>query len=188
LFKHQTLGCAPLESGDPVFEAECPALWDAFLYGEGQGAFTDAHYDLIPHCRIPGTVSYTKASEIISQENECPDRITLYRGIAPNFDGDNYPLASGIPWDGEGTLLGDYSLRWDGQYGMYESWWIGWHTMLKQGKRISLRLLLTVPDLINFNFEDKIRIGNMDYFVEKLRVTFTESGLAPVEANLVSVI
>lgn len=188
LFKYQTLGCAPLETGKPIFEAECSALWDAFRYGEGHGAVTDGNYDLIPHCRIPGTVSYTESTEIINQENECPDRLTIYRGMAPNFDGDDYPLASGIPWDGDGNLLGDYSLRWDGQYGMYESWWIGWHIMLRQGKRITIRLALTVPDLINFNFEDKIRIGNMDYFVEKLRVSFTDSGLAPVEANLISVI
>lgn len=188
LFKFQTLGCAPLESGTPVFEAPCAALWDAFRYGEGHGSTPDANYDLIPHCRIPGTVTYLEAGDDISQENDCPDRITIYRGIAPNFDGDDYPLASAIPWDGEGALLGDYSLRWDGTYGMYESWWIGWHTMLKQGKHVSMRLNLTVPDLLNFNFEDKIRIGNMDYFVEKLRVTFTEHGLAPVEASLISVI
>lgn len=193
-FLHQTLGCAPLETGDPIFEAESPALWDAFRYGEGHGAITDANYDLIPHCRIPGTVSYMEVPdgggdpESVSQDNECPDRITIYRGIAPNFDSDDYPLASGLPWDGEGSLLGEYSLRWDGQYGMYESWWIGWHTMLKQGKRVSMRLALTIPDIINFNFEDKIRIGNMDFFVEKLRITFTDSGLAPVDATLISVI
>lgn len=194
LFKHQTLGCAPLETGKPIFEAECPALWDAFLYGEGQSEFADAHYDLIPHCRIPGTVSYMATPpggmdpESVAQDNDIPDRITIYRGIAPNFDGDDYPLASGIPWDGEGTLLGDYSLRWDGQYGMYESWWIGWHTMLKQGKHITLPLALSITDILNFNFEDKIRIGNIDFFVEKLRITFTDTGLAPVEASLISVI
>jgi len=193
LFEFQTLGCAPLESGDPVFEAECPALWDAFLYGEGHGVIGNAHYDLIPHCRIPGTVTYTEIPagggdpEIVSQGNDCPDRITIYRGMAPSFDLGNYPLASGIAYDGDGTQVGDYSLRWDGDLGMYESWWIGWHTMLKEGKHVSMRLALTVPDILNFNLKTNPH-RNMDYFVAKLRVTFTDTGLAPVEASLISVI
>lgn len=192
-FKHQTLGCAPEETGKPVFEAECQALWDAFLYGEGQTAVTDGNYDLIPHCRIPGTVEYTYTPdvgdpEIVNQQNECPDRITIYRGMYEDFDGDDYPLASGIPWDGSGNLIGQYSLRWDGQYGMYETWWQGWHTMLRFGKNVSANIHLSISDLLEFSFEQKVRIRNMDYFVKKMRVSLTPKGLAPVECELVSVI
>jgi hypothetical protein len=194
LFLHQTLGCAPKEEGKPKFEAQCPALWDAFRYGEGQSAIANAKYDLIPHCRIAGTVSYMAVPpgggdpEPVSQENDIPDRITIYRGIGPNFEDDDYPLASGIRFDGKGNEVGDYSLRWDGPNGMYESWWVGWHTMLKQGKKVTMRLNLSLTDLINFNFEDKVRIGNIDFLVEKLRVNFNDQCLNPVEATLISVI
>ncbi len=193
-FVYQTLGCAPLDTGDPKFEAEAMALWDSFRYGEGHGATPNANYDLIAHCRIGGTVSYEETPigggdpETVSIENDCPDRITIYRGIQPNFDGDDYPLASGIPWNGEGLKVGDYSLRWDGQYGMYQSWWESWHNMLKSGKNVTMTFILTIDDLISFNFEDKIRIGNQDYFVSKMKVSFTENGLAPVTVNLISLI
>lgn len=193
-FKHQTLGCAPKETGKPAFEAECQALWDAFLYGEGQTPIDDGHYDLIPHCRITGNVEYEfdpgggADPEIRQQQAEVPDRITIYRGMYADFDGNDYPLASGLPWDGNGNLIGQYSLRWDGQYGMYDSWWKGWHNMLRNGKNINISLRLNLADILAFNFEDKIRIRNQDYFVKKLRISLTPRGLAPVQAELVSTI
>lgn len=193
-FKHQTLGCAPKETGKPAFEAECQALWDAFLYGEGQTPIPNGNYDLVPHCRIPGNVEYKYTPsgggdpEIRQQEADVPDRITIFRGMYPDFDGQDYPLASGLPWDGDGNLIGDYSLRWDGQYGMYESWWKGWHNMLRNGKNVSIKLRLNLADILAFNFEDKVRIHNQDYFVKKMRISLTPRGIAPVEMQLVSTI
>lgn len=187
-FKFQTLGCGPTETGKPVFEAECQALWDVFMAGEGHSTPTDSDYDLLPQCRIKGNVKYVSGDDIVSQENECPDRITLYRGMYTDMDGDDYPMASGIPWDGDGNLIGEYSLRWDGQYGMYETWWKGWHTMLRQGKNVTALLHLSITDLLSFQFEHKVRIQNQDFFVKRLRITLTPRGLAPVEAELVSVI
>lgn len=192
-FKHQTLGCAPKETGRPAFEAECQALWDAFLYGEGQTPIANGNYDLVPHCRIPGNVEFkfppnSETYEIKQQQAEVPDRITFYRGMYPDFDGQDYPMAAGIPYDGQGNLIGDYSLRWDGPRGMYESWWAGWHNMLRNGKNVSLKTRLTLADILQFNMEDKVRIGNMEYFVKKMRISLTPRGLAPVDVELVSTI
>lgn len=191
-FKHTTLGCAPFETGKPAFEAECQALWDASLYGEGQTPIPDGNYTNIPHCRIPGNVEYEFTPEgggdpqIRQISTEIPDRITFYRGMAPDFDGHLYPLACGLPWDGDGNSVGEYSLRWDGPGGMYDTWWKGWHTMLRQGKNVSMTLRLSIADIIAFNFEDKVRIGNMTYFVKRMRINITPTGLAPVEVDLVS--
>lgn len=193
-FKHTTLGCAPLDSGSPAFEAECQALFDVYLYGEGQTPVTDGNYVAVPHVRIKGNVEYEYDPgggadiEVRNQEADIPDRITIYRGMYPDFDGDDYPFASSLPWDTESNLIGQYSLRWDSQYGMYTTWWQGWHTMLKQGKQVSLSLRLSIADLLEFNFENKIRIGNMDYLVKKLRISLTPRGIEPVEAELVSVV
>jgi len=204
-FKHTTLGCAPAEVAGqttrtgaaagtvPTFEAECQALFDGYLYGEGQTPIATGNYVAAPHCRIAGNVEYEYDPgggdiEVRNQENDVPDRITIYRGMYPDFDGDDYPFASGLPWDTESNLIGQYSLRWDSQYGMYTTWWQAWHTMLKEGKQVSVSLHLSITDLLEFNFENKVRIGSMDYMVKKLRISLTARGIEPVEAELVSVI
>jgi hypothetical protein len=126
--------------------------------------------------------------EVRNQANDIPDRITIYRGMYPDFDGDDYPLASGLPWDASSNLIGAISLRWDGQYGMYETWWKGWHQMLRNGKNVTGLFRLTIADIVGFNFEDKVRIQNQDFFVKKMRISLTPRGLAPVEIELVSTI
>lgn len=195
IFLHQTLGCAPSESGKPVFDAECQPLWDVFLYGEGQTPVPDGHYDLLPHCRIPGSVEYLVTPsgggdpEPVQQEGDIPDRITIYRGMYDDFDGNLYPLASGLPWDGDGNLVDDYSLRWDGEYGMYASWWKGWHNILINGKHVTQAFAIPIGKLIDFSFQEKVRVQSMDYFLKKIRVQkLLGKGLVLIEANMVSVI
>lgn len=193
---YTTLGCAPVEEGKKKFEAEATALWDAHLQWEAYvgTAPEDVGMRKMPHIRMPGTVSYQVPGdpdpEVISTETNIPDRITFYRGMYEVWDDtDLYPLASGLPWDANGNLIGQYSLRWDGQYGMYESWWKTWHQMLIAGKHVTQRFALPVSALTAFSFEDKVRMMSMDYFVKKLRVsTPLENGLVLVEASLVSVI
>lgn len=201
LFVYTTLGYGPNDQslsrsrlGEKIFEAEFQALWDAFENFGGLNAVKDGHYSGAPRCDIPGTVSYSYLpagatdQDVIDQSNDIPDRFTIYRGMYESGDGLR-PLALGLPWDPQTSdLIGQYSLRWDGEYGMYETWWSGWHTMLRQGKNITLSLALTIPDLLNFNFEDKVRILNQDFIVKKLKVTLTHRGLEPVVAELVSTI
>lgn len=193
---YTTLGCAPVETGKNKFEAEATALWDAHLQWEAYVGTSpdDVGMRKLPHIRVQGTVSYEVPGdpdpEEVSTENAIPDRITFYRGMYDIWDGTaDYPLASGLPWDANGNLIGQYSLRWDGQYGMYESWWQAWHEMLKYGKNITLQLALPVALLVAFSFEDKVRIQNMDYFVKKLRVGKPLGrGRVLVEASMVSTI
>lgn len=174
-FVYSTLGCAPQDTGSPAFEAECMPLFDARLF------------ESAPDIRMPGSVSYELDGETITQENDIPDRMTIYRGFQ-TIAGNSVPFGSGIPYDIASNQIGDYSLRMDGPMGMYETWWKDWHNMLKTGKNVSARLHLSLTDIINFNLEDKVRIQNNDFFVKRLRVTLTPRGIAPVDVELVSVI
>lgn len=174
-FEYSTLGCAPADSGSPAFEAECPPLHDIRLH------------ETAPEIRTPGTVSYMQGGEEIVQEAEVPDRMTLYRGYY-SIGGHLQPFASGLPYDREVNQIGDYSLRMDGPFGVYETWWKAWHTMMKTGKQVQARLLLSLSEIANFNFEDQVRIQNQNFFVKKMKITLTPRGLAPVDVELVSVI
>jgi hypothetical protein len=196
--RYTTLGCAPTETGKTKFEAEATALWDAHNGWEAYVGATSENYGMrkMPQARIQGNVSYQLAAvgggdpQVIRTENDYSDRITFYRGMYQKWGGTStYPLASGLPWDAKANLIGQYSLRWDGEYGMYKSWWQEWHQMLANGKPITLQFALPVSELIAFSFEDKIRVANMDYFCKRLQVGKPLGyGRVLVEASFISTI
>jgi len=173
VMEYSTLGCAPLDTGNPKFECKFAPLHDFRIN------------DIGPEIRIPGTVSYMQDGDPVEQSNDVPDRLAMYRGFQTLF-GLSRPFGSGLPYDQDANLIGNYSLRMDGEYGVYESWWRGWHQAIRTGKLVSATLALSIAEFMNFNFEDKVRIGNQDYFLKKMRVTLTPRGLAPVEVELVS--
>lgn len=190
---------APVETGTPDFSSDIQPLYDAhipFVYPD-----QDAGTWMLktPITAQPGTITYnytppgTTDIERIEQKNKNPLRLTIYRGINTQtpytgYGSRNIPFACSTPYNAGGAANGTVSLRWEGEYGLYEQWWKGWHTMLRQGKNVTALLHLSITDLLSFQFEHKVRIQNQDYFVKKLRISLTPRGLAPVEAELVSVI
>lgn len=133
-----------------------------------------------------------------------PTSLMQYRGFQEVFSGmGEEPFASNYVWMPgsspatrseivtNGTPEGDseHSLNWFGEYGLYERRHKAWNTMLREGKHVSVQLELPVSELVDFSFEDKVRIGNMDYFVKKLKVSRPIGrGKVLVEAGMVSVI
>jgi hypothetical protein len=130
------------------------------------------------------------------------DVLFFYRGIQPDENGDNMPYctdsdfppdyspAPGQLWPA-GSASDDvqHSLRWTGDRGLYAKRFSHWNELVANGKTVTMQLTLPVPELVGFSFEDKVRIGQMDYFVQRLRIT----KLGPdrrflVEARLFSVI
>lgn len=133
-----------------------------------------------------------------------PMALMAYRGIqevfaglgaepfAANYvwlPGTNPPELSEIITDGVSEGDSDHSLNWYGNYGLYQRRHVLWNTMLREGRNVTQQFALPIGELIAFSFEDKIRVGNMDYFVKKLRVgkPLGQSRLL-VEASMVSVI
>jgi hypothetical protein len=109
-----------------------------------------------------------------------PVALMFYRGVQNLQDGgDAFPVASNHVWkervgagarldikDGS-TVLGqaEWSLNWEGEYGLYQKAWQQWHTMLRQGKHVTQTFVIPLQVLREFSFEDKIRVGNMDFFL-----------------------
>ena len=82
----------------------------------------------------------------------------------------------------------EYTLLWNGTKGLYNRWWATWHQMLQVKRDVKVNLALTTKEIRAFSFQDKVRIGNKEYLVKKLRVSLTAEGLAATEADLVTVI
>lgn len=198
-FVYALMGSEPVATGNPVFEAECAGLWDIALISQevvpvhqalSGATWPDTTFELLPHIDVEGTVEYFfsdgSGTSLVNQDSECPDRLMIYRGMYPNMVGNDYPLAAGIPYDNEGNLIGEYALRWDGEQGMFNRWWSNWFQILRYGKHVTAKLALSITDILEFKFEDKVRIGNQEYFVKKMRINMTPRGLDPVQVELVS--
>ncbi len=184
---------APVESGSPEFVATMQPLYDApvpFIWGQ---AAADAWSFRAPVIDQPGTITYIVGSDTVEQRNNNPLRFTVYRGFRTGgpyagYQSRSMPYAAATPYNNIGIPVGSLSVRWEGAYGLYEQWWKGWHQMLRDGKTVTMRFRLTLTDLVNFEFDKKVRVNNMDYIVKKLRVSINQSGMLPAEAELVSII
>jgi hypothetical protein len=116
-------------------------------------------------------------------------RLMIYRG-RKNFIGasGNYPYANNSAYDpATQTESYNHSLLLDGEKGIYEQYGKEWMTFMKEKKIVTIKLRLTLQDILNHREYDKIRIGNMDYLVKSLKVNVTAFGLGLTECTLVSV-
>jgi len=198
IFRFTEMGCGPSDEGKTRFDADAAALWDGHRRWEAMvgtaSLGTDYVYDKVPHMRIEPTVSYLTDpggpdEAEVQMSGTTPDRVTLYRGMYPNVDSDVYPVACGIPWDNLGNNIGDVSLRWFGEDGMYAQWWQAWHQMLLNGKPATQQFALPLTELMGFSFKEKIRLLSMDYMIKRLRIArVLGRGMVLVEADMISTI
>jgi len=139
-------------------------------------------------------------------EVEYPLALMLYRGIQNLQTGSpEFPMAFNHPWrdrtgGGDGSVVNIVtdgvveapaaaSLNWQGEYGLYNRAWKQWHTMLRQGKHVTQVFNIPIAIFREFSFEDKIRVGNMDFFLKRMRVQkLLANGTVQIETTMVSVI
>lgn len=116
-------------------------------------------------------------------------RTMFYRGFQPADVGvdETYPMAGINEYNIRGEVVGDHSLLWDGDRGIFKTWWSLPYLMLSQKKTVTRMLNLSIRDLLNFSFKNKYRIENQNYFITRMRYTINQRGLSPVEATMITV-
>lgn len=186
VFVYTHLGRAPVQTGEEM-TLPMPPLFDhqpSIISGAA-----DVWGSNIAWIDRAGAVTYMNGTEEVKQDGDTPDRLLWYRGMQLNPYGGVYPLCASLPYDGADSLIDQYSLRIDGQEGIYKKWWGVWHQMLRNGKPVTQQFALPVGVLTAFSFEDKIRVANMEYFCRRLQVGKPLGyGKVLVEASLISTI
>jgi hypothetical protein len=116
-------------------------------------------------------------------------RTMFYRGFQPADVGvdETYPMAGVNEYNIRGEVVGDHSLLWDGDKGIFKTWWALPYLMLSQKKTVMRQLNLSIRDLLNFSFKNKYRIENQNYFITRMRYTISQRGLSPIEATMITV-
>lgn len=167
-------------------------------------AFDAAIYESSVYLSRWEEISTPGGSEWTISDTEYPVALMFYRGIQ-NLEGGGeiFPLASNHVWKERvgagarvdikegGTVLGqaEWSLNWEGEYGLYNKAWKQWHVMLRQGKHVTQAFNIPLQVLREFSFEDKVRINNMEYFLKQIKVQkLLANGMVQIEVSMVSLI
>jgi len=123
-----------------------------------------------------------------TEKHDFSPRLLFYRGMAEADATYDYPQGSADDLDG----TYDYSLYWHGENGLYEKWWKAWVEMLQTALPVSYQLLLNINDVSNIDWTAKYRLrdetGEPLALIRKLRVTFTPTGMQPVQADMLRIL
>lgn len=128
---------------------------------------------------IPGDLSS------ISQTFHSEWRFMLYRG-KKTIDGSLRPFANNNAYDPD-TLSEayDYSLIFNGEKGIYKTWWEKWLLFLKDQKLVKMIFRLSISDLMNLRPYHKIMAGSNIYLIKSKSYSITMTGLSDVECTLI---
>jgi len=139
------------------------------------------------------------------EQNDFPTALMFYRGLQDCIIGANRSTLNGnsVWLDGVGSpntkakLVTNgveegeatQSLNWFGEYGLYEKYHKQWSETLRNNVHGTQSFILPIGQVTEFSFEDKVRVGNMDFFIKRLRIKQLYNGQKMlVEASMVSVI
>ncbi|MFN4254530.1 MAG: hypothetical protein ACK4Q5_05950 [Saprospiraceae bacterium] len=131
----------------------------------------------------------TDASTVDSAqaEQDTAIRLLFYRGYNTSTIG---PVPFGsldVKNMVAGAVIANYSLFWDGQYGLYEKWWKEWLDFLSKTKKVERKIRLSAGDLAALDMTKKYRIHNVDYLLGRVSVNITMRGIQPATVELYTI-
>lgn len=134
-----------------------------------------------PACYVPGS------RFDIEKRPKMPLKLMLYRGMIGD-DGYKMPLTSNNNYGIDGADTYNYSLNWEGEKGLYNTFHKEWHRITADGKLLSCQINLTTTELYNVDMSEVIHISGSNYVIKNLKVNLTSEGLKPISAQLVKIL
>lgn len=139
------------------------------------------HMPVINHV---GNISYVNEDgEAVTNTSKLSSRIIFYRGYHTDrlITSTTYPFASANiykPLNGSTTyseLATKHSLLWSGKHGLQEKAQ-PYYDLIKNGRIIRAKCVLHITDLLNFEWDSKIKIMSNNYLVQKLQFELLSDG------------
>jgi hypothetical protein len=125
--------------------------------------------------------------------------IIPYRGVM-KYGNSEFPSADPnlIRPDGKPVRIGNengtilpqlakISHRWEGDNGLYATFWQKAIELINSTKEQKIKILLSVEDFINFRFDKRIMIHNQLFLVKKINLQLTNKGISPCDFELINV-
>jgi len=134
--------------------------------------------------KCPATLQEGNMVEKVDVTEFSP-RLLFYRGMQKDSNNDDYPMGSSDVWDYDWNKISDanLSLRWDGDYGLYEKCWKGflhWWINRKLAK-------WKVKDPCVFDFDKIYTIDRSRYILKKKSTVFSLHKIEPAVCEFFSI-
>lgn len=122
-------------------------------------------------------------------------RYAFYRGLQPDSTmalGTEYALATPTPYNAAGTQVGNYSLDFNGTNGIYAQFWQPFIKRVATTKIVEKTLNLSAYQLSQLSLSNKFQVqettGLCHYFIKKLTINITATGIESTKAVMVQII
>lgn len=115
-------------------------------------------------------------------------RLAFYHGLRKADDEDNfYPFATAAPV----FEVQHYTLKWEGEYGLYERFHREWNEWLEQAEIVNRKVKLTPIDLATLQWERKVKLptrsGQMIGLIKRIEVTINTDSIGIADIAVVKV-
>lgn len=123
------------------------------------------------------------------EDGEQIDKIVLlfYRGLQPDGNDELYPLASSSSYNYASEQVGNLSLHWNGESGLYNVWWKAWHEAILRMRPVTYPTRMDERDLANLDFSKKIRIDKHLYFLKRVKITINANSINPASVEYMQI-
>lgn len=143
-----------------------PEQLDPFVQGDGEekfyipgGTFHEDNIapETIGLVRIPHTVQPGECGYLGGKPSQYPLHYLFDRGLMTSDSAIEYPYATNDDEDNDDNSIGDYSLRWNTDKGLYKAWWKG-VADLGLKPELSIRCILPVGELFRLRNWQNARV------------------------------
>lgn len=183
----QDLRDVKIDGSDKEYVSPLIPMWNSFNLGVDGYMDEDLPFQqwMVPHIQCYGYVPYVPDVHY----QQLAIRLMFYRGMQPYDEGitGTYPMAGITAYNIRGTKVGDHSLLWNGDDGIYQHYWKSVLRMLANKRNVTRTMHLGISDLLKFKHTQKYRIENQNIFVTKLRLSATVRGLSPVVCDMITI-
>ncbi len=177
-----------LKVGDALKEHPSKMLTMGMYYHSSKRSEMTSYALMTPYSNITlckdergmlGTASYQNL--VPQYVNEIEPRLMFYRGMRKDAGNIDYPLGTSGKHDMDGNVIGTYTLDWDGDTGLYKSFWEEWLNVTDKEKPFKFFVKLSLVDLLSLDLSKKIKINSTFFLIKNIIIDFPISGPATVE-------
>ena len=146
----------------------------------------DWHLNVFRKIYVPIINQPGSSNEFQIGINPVPTRLMMYWGpqfgqirdggtdlepeYSPSSDGSvTYPYASIDNTHPEAGIIGDVSLRFDGEDGLYELLLRDWYKFRERTKNLVIQIILSKTELLQLSLTNKIKIGTSKFLIAKVQ-------------------
>lgn len=108
---------------------------------------------------------------------ESPElRFIFYHGVV-----NNKPFGSPFNLDESGNVISDYSLEWEGDFGLKNKFYKEYLSFKQNTRQGEFKMLLDPAAIKSIDFSKKYRFANANWLLSKIKITISNEKISPAE-------